>query len=321
MLPIPEMLAAWREKRVVPPDVVSDRELGLDIADARANRCPCGPRFGVVPRTIWCIIRVFHGGVRRIKRDGRSARRSRSLGLRGGPLFRLRRRVRSHPVGEPVLAGADGTDPAPPGVSDWARAPLVHPRAANGDGGQGVGFAHHVRDRAQDQRGTPATRRQAVRALQARFRIRPRRGKQGIRRHGGKAILVGHLIPGVGTLVSVPAGLKRIPLRWRFLGYTLLGCTLWNGALISLGWALGGRWRIVEAFTSFVGVAVLILLTSATLLFIWRRRKAHGRAELHEARRQGPQQNDGHHPRRHRQGKATGPEGDEYDGGGRERLG
>jgi len=140
-------------------------------------------------------------------------------------------------------------------------------------------------------------------------------------RHGGKAILVGHLIPGVGTLVSVPAGLKRIPLRWRFLGYTLLGCTLWNGALISLGWALGGRWRIVEAFMSFVGVAVLILLTSATLLFIWRRRKAHGRAELHEARRQGPQQNAGHHPRRHRQGKATGPEGDEYDGGGRERLG
>ena len=39
-------------------------------------------------------------------------------------------------------------------------------------------------------------------------------------RHGGKAILVGHLIPGVGALVSVPAGLKRMSLRWRFLGYT-----------------------------------------------------------------------------------------------------
>ena len=45
-------------------------------------------------------------------------------------------------------------------------------------------------------------------------------------RHGGKAILIGHLIPGVGALVSVPAGLKRMPLRWRFLGYTVLGCTL-----------------------------------------------------------------------------------------------
>jgi membrane protein DedA with SNARE-associated domain len=94
--------------------------------------------------------------------------------------------------------------------------------------------------------------------------------------HGGKAILIGQLIPGIGALVAVPAGLKRMPLRWRFLGYTVLGCTLWNGTLIGLGWALGGRWRIVEAFTSFVGAAVLILLIAATLLFFWRRRKAHG---------------------------------------------
>src|SRR5215203_3078727 len=94
-------------------------------------------------------------------------------------------------------------------------------------------------------------------------------------RHGGKAILVGHLIPGVGTLVSVPAGLKRIPLRWRFLGYTVLGCTIWNSSLIGLGWALGGRWRIIEVFTSFVGSAILIILIAVTVWFFWRRRKAH----------------------------------------------
>src|ERR671911_783984 len=93
--------------------------------------------------------------------------------------------------------------------------------------------------------------------------------------HGGKAILVGHLIPGVGALVSVPAGLKRMPVRWRFLGYTILGCSIWNASLIGLGWALGGRWRIVEVFTSFVGAAVLIVLISATVWFFWRRRKVH----------------------------------------------
>jgi membrane protein DedA with SNARE-associated domain len=95
-------------------------------------------------------------------------------------------------------------------------------------------------------------------------------------RHGGKAVLVGHLIPGVGALVSVPAGLKRMPLRWRYLGYTILGCTIWNSSLIGLGWSLGGRWRIVEVFTSFVGSAVLMILLAATLWFFWRQRKAHG---------------------------------------------
>jgi membrane protein DedA with SNARE-associated domain len=100
------------------------------------------------------------------------------------------------------------------------------------------------------------------------------RASRVFERHGGKAILVGHLIPGVGALVSVPAGLKRMPLRWQFLGYTVLGCTIWNSSLIGLGWALGGRWRIVEVFTSFVGFAVLTVLIAATLWFFWRRRKA-----------------------------------------------
>jgi membrane protein DedA with SNARE-associated domain len=117
--------------------------------------------------------------------------------------------------------------------------------------------------------------------------------------HGGKAILVGHLIPGVGALVSVPAGMKRMPLRWRFLGYTILGCALWTGTLIGLGWALGGRWRIVEAFTSFVGSAVLILLVCAIVFFFWRRRKTHGRPTLRQTSHHGPQQNDGHDPRHH----------------------
>ena len=94
-------------------------------------------------------------------------------------------------------------------------------------------------------------------------------------RHGGKAILVGHLIPGVGALVSVPAGLKRMPLRWRFLGYTILGCSIWNASLIGLGWALGGRWRIIEVFTSFVGSASLTIFIAATAWLFWRRRKAH----------------------------------------------
>ncbi len=93
-------------------------------------------------------------------------------------------------------------------------------------------------------------------------------------RHGGKAILIGHLVPGVGALISVPAGLKRMPIRWRFLGYTVLGGTLWTGTLVGLGWALGSRWRMVELYASFAGFAVLAALISGILWLLWRRRKA-----------------------------------------------
>jgi membrane protein DedA with SNARE-associated domain len=93
-------------------------------------------------------------------------------------------------------------------------------------------------------------------------------------RHGGKAVLIGHLVPGVGALISVPAGLKRVPIRWRFLGYTVLGGTLWNGTLVSLGWALGSRWRTVELYASFVGFAVLVAFILGMLWLLWRRWKA-----------------------------------------------
>jgi membrane protein DedA with SNARE-associated domain len=94
-------------------------------------------------------------------------------------------------------------------------------------------------------------------------------------RHGGKAILIGHLVPGVGPLISVPAGLKRMPIRWRFLGYTVLGSTLWTGTLVGLGWTLGRRWRIVELYASLIGYVVLAALIFGILWFLWRRGKGH----------------------------------------------
>lgn len=106
------------------------------------------------------------------------------------------------------------------------------------------------------------------------FRSDLERASGAFERHGGKAILICHLVPGVGALISVPAGLKRMSVRWRFLGYTVLGCTSWTGTLIALGWALGRRWRIVEVYASFAGVAVLATLSLVVLWFLVRRWKA-----------------------------------------------
>ncbi len=52
------------------------------------------------------------------------------------------------------------------------------------------------------------------------------------------------MLPGVRSVVSVPAGLSemRVPV---FVALTALGSALWNAALIGAGWALGGTWREV----------------------------------------------------------------------------
>ena len=50
------------------------------------------------------------------------------------------------------------------------------------------------------------------------------------------------MIPGVRSVISVPAGLGRMPVL-RFVLLTTVGSAVWNAALIGGGWALGSRWR------------------------------------------------------------------------------
>jgi membrane protein DedA with SNARE-associated domain len=95
-------------------------------------------------------------------------------------------------------------------------------------------------------------------------------------RHGGKAVLIGHLIPGVTAFISVLAGLKRIPIRGRFLFYTFLGTALWNGVLICLGWALGAEWTLVKEYAPIVEYAVLVAVAAGISWFVWRRWRARG---------------------------------------------
>ena len=101
------------------------------------------------------------------------------------------------------------------------------------------------------------------------------KASQMFERHGGKAVLIGHLIPGVTALVSIPAGLKRMPIYRRFMVYTLLGTVLWNGAHIGLGWALGANWALVERYGRIVELVVLAAIVGAILWFLWSRWKAH----------------------------------------------
>src|SRR5215207_684820 len=83
---------------------------------------------------------------------------------------------------------------------------------------------------------------------------------------------VGELVPGVGAWISIPAGIKRMPIRWRFVGYTLLGSALWTGSLIVLGWILGREWELVERYASIIGYAVLAALILGFVWLLWQRK-------------------------------------------------
>ena len=89
-------------------------------------------------------------------------------------------------------------------------------------------------------------------------------------RYGPVAVFIGRLVPVVRSLVSIPAGYRRMPLG-QFLLLTGFGSALWNGALVSLGWALGENWRQIEEYVAWLQYLVIAAVAVLVLRFVWQR--------------------------------------------------
>ncbi|WP_103942722.1 DedA family protein [Thermomonospora echinospora] len=98
--------------------------------------------------------------------------------------------------------------------------------------------------------------------------------------HGGKAVLFGRVVPVVRSLVSVPAGIERMPLP-RFCLYTVIGSGVWNTLFVIVGYVLGAKWQRAEQFANWATWAVLVLAVLWIVKFVvtrTRRRRAGSHA-------------------------------------------
>jgi membrane protein DedA with SNARE-associated domain len=100
-----------------------------------------------------------------------------------------------------------------------------------------------------------------------------RRSTDFFRRRGAAAVFLGRLVPGVRTLISVPAGVVRMP--WpKFLLWTTLGTAAWTSALAAAGYLLAHEYRRVEAWLDPATLAVAGLVAALYLYRLVRRKGA-----------------------------------------------
>jgi membrane protein DedA with SNARE-associated domain len=85
-------------------------------------------------------------------------------------------------------------------------------------------------------------------------------------RHQHWAVPLGHLVPGIRTLISIPAGIFGMALA-RFVLLTLLGAGAWTSALGLAGYALGSRFEQVERY---LGPASTAIMGAILLWYIYR---------------------------------------------------
>lgn len=89
-------------------------------------------------------------------------------------------------------------------------------------------------------------------------------------RRGEMAVFVGRLIPGVRSLISLPAGAARMPLG-RFVLLTAAGSAIWNSALIGAGLLLGSQWHTVEQHIDVVNDLIYLTIGVSVGVFVMRR--------------------------------------------------
>lgn len=68
------------------------------------------------------------------------------------------------------------------------------------------------------------------------------KAEQWFRRHGGLAVLLARLLPGVRPLIGIPAGIAHMPLG-TFLLYSALGTVVWTGVLAWAGRLVGSNFH------------------------------------------------------------------------------
>jgi membrane protein DedA with SNARE-associated domain len=90
------------------------------------------------------------------------------------------------------------------------------------------------------------------------------------RTHGGKAVFFGRMIPLFRSLISIPAGVTRMPI-WRFGFLTAAGSLIWNAIFVLCGWFLGESWHVVEAYVDVVQYVVIAAVAIGVAWFVYAR--------------------------------------------------
>ena len=93
------------------------------------------------------------------------------------------------------------------------------------------------------------------------------KSKRWFDRYGVSLIFWGRLVPGIRTLISVPAGIELMPLR-KFLVWTTFGSFIWVALLTYAGFLFGENYPIIETYLDQIKYVIKPFLVLIFLFFL-----------------------------------------------------
>jgi len=92
------------------------------------------------------------------------------------------------------------------------------------------------------------------------------KSKRWFDKYGVSLVFWGRLIPGIRTLISVPAGIELMPLR-KLLLWTTFGSLIWVALLTYSGYLFGENYRIIQTYLDQIKYVVKPILILIFLYF------------------------------------------------------
>ena len=86
-------------------------------------------------------------------------------------------------------------------------------------------------------------------------------------KHGWAAVFFGRMIPIFRSLISIPAGVSRMPL-WKFGLLTAGGSAVWNTIFVMAGFLLGENWHVIEQYADILQYVVIAVAVAAVVWFV-----------------------------------------------------
>jgi membrane protein DedA with SNARE-associated domain len=98
------------------------------------------------------------------------------------------------------------------------------------------------------------------------------RGCKLFEKNGSWIVAASRCVPVLRSVVSLPAGMTRMPLV-KFTVLTTIGTGVWNVAFIAAGWYLAEKWQKVDAYMGPVSLVVIGLIVVGLAVLAWRRHR------------------------------------------------
>ena len=96
-------------------------------------------------------------------------------------------------------------------------------------------------------------------------------------KHGNKTVFFGRMIPIFRSLISIPAGLERMPAHV-FVLLTTAGSLVWNSIFVIAGYQLGENWYLVEPYADTFQKIVIGIVALVVVVWVVRRVRSNRQA-------------------------------------------